>query len=187
MQNTSEHHTKTKRSIIIVTIVLLLLVIGSVYFNMSHKITITINKKGKSTVQGTLSKPVPHQTTPSTTNNSSSQNSTTTNQSNTTTPSQWTTSSSGAITLKQPYSNETIQSGAILSGTVNSNINVVSFILTDNAVGQIAQGNLNVTNGKFSGILNFTNHSTKGTLQIFSPNPTNGAEENIINIDVNYN
>lgn len=194
MQNTNQRHSRMNKTIIIVSVILLILVVGALYHNSSHNKAVKeslSNSQTKTIVKGTPSKPTQHTSVPSSSNSSSTQGSVTNQagQTTTSTPpsSQWTTSSSGAITLQQPYPNETIQSGVALGGTANSTVSTVDFILTDSAVGQIAQGSLNVVNGKFSGILNFTNHSTKGTLQVYSPNPTNGAEENIINIDVNYN
>jgi hypothetical protein len=92
---------------------------------------------------------------------------------------------SSDITLQQPSPNSTVQSGDTLSGLAN--VSTVDFILTDNSVGLIAQGSLNVVNGKFSGTLAFTPHSSTGKLEVFSPNPQTGAEENIIDTDVNFN
>jgi hypothetical protein len=63
----------------------------------------------------------------------------------------------------------------------------VQFILTDNSVGLIAQGTLTVVNGKFSGMLQFTPHSNSGKLELYYPNAANGAEEDIIEIDVSFN
>jgi hypothetical protein len=99
--------------------------------------------------------------------------------------SQWKSSTSGKITLQQPTAGSTVSSGATLSGLAQ--VDTVQFILKDNAVGQIAQGTLNVVNGKFSGTLQFTPHAKTGELELYYPNPNNGAEEDIVNIDVNFN
>lgn len=99
-------------------------------------------------------------------------------------PSQWTVSSTGNITLQQPSANSTITSGSTISGLAK--VNHVQFMLTDNKVGLIAQGNLPVTNGKFSGNLHFIAHSSSGSIQVFYPNPNNAAEEDLININVNF-
>lgn len=96
----------------------------------------------------------------------------------------WATSSSGDITLQLPSLNQTLQSGDTIAGLAN--VSMVQFILTDNSVGQIAQGNLSVVNGKFSGTLYFTAHADSGTLEVYYPNPNNGAEEDIVSIDVNF-
>lgn len=190
--NNSGPHTR----VVIILIAVLIVAVVAIYIEkIHHKSASNTSNNHKTTlITGTTSKPTPHTPSPSTANNSSFQGNTS-NQSiqpsNTTAvppKSQWTTSSSGTITLQQPYPNATIQSGSIISGTIqSSSIHTVNFILTDNAVGQIAQGSLSVVNGKFSGSLNFTSHSSSGTLQVYSPNPTNGAEENIINFDVKYN
>jgi type II secretory pathway pseudopilin PulG len=98
--------------------------------------------------------------------------------------SEWTASSNGDITLQQPIANSTLASGDKISGIAN--VNNVQFILSDSTVGLIDQGNLNVVNGSFSGSLQFTPHAKVGTLEIYYPNPSNGAEEDIINVNVNY-
>lgn len=184
------------KKIITLLAVLLIIAGGSIYLiaNKSTAKPALSNIKKNNVIKGTPSKPTQHSASPSTSNSNPTESIGTISTSSTTPSisspppaSKWTTSSTGAITLQQPYENETIQSGATLSGTVNSSITAVDYILTDNSVGQIAQGSLDVVNGKFSGTLSFVNHSTKGTLQVYSPNPNNGAEENIINIDVNYN
>lgn len=188
--------SKNKKTLIVSGIVILALIVGGAFylgvFTNTQKSSTTNNNKTKATVTGTPSTPIQHTSTPSSSNSSPTQSSTSSQSSQTTTSStppssQWATSSSGAITLQEPYSDETIQSGATISGTAESSVSTVNYILTDNSVGQIAQGSLDVVNGKFTGTLHFTSHSTAGTLQVYSPNPSNGAEENIINIDVNYN
>jgi hypothetical protein len=99
--------------------------------------------------------------------------------------SQWVSSSSGNITLQQPSPNSVVKSGDTLSGTAK--VSNVQFILTDNSIGLIAQGNLNIINGKFSGKLQFTPHSNNGKLEVYYPNPANGAEEDIVEINVSFN
>jgi len=135
-------------------------------------------------VQGTKSTP----TTPQVSTNNLSSGGTTDNNGQTsgTLPpsSDWVMSTSGDITLQQPAASTSVKTGDTISGLAN--VSNVQFILTDNSVGQIDQGNLSVVNGKFSGTLQFTSHSSSGTLQVYYPNPSNGAEEDIINIDVNF-
>lgn len=97
--------------------------------------------------------------------------------------SQWITSTSGNITVEQPIANATIQSGTTLSGTAK--VGTVNYRLVDSSVGVISEGTLNVVNGKFSGNLNFTPHSSGGRLDVFSTAP-NGAELNEIEIAVNF-
>ncbi len=100
-------------------------------------------------------------------------------------PSQWVSSTSGNIILQQPSANTIVRSGDTLSGTAK--VSTVHFILKDSSVGLIAQGSLSVVNGKFSGTLEFTPHSKKGSLEVYYPNPQNGAEEDIIDVNVSYN
>lgn len=83
-----------------------------------------------------------------------------------TSPSDWASSSSGKITLQQPTAGSTLRSGDTLSGTAK--VDTVQYRLVDDSVGVLAQGSLSVVNGKFSGVLNFTPHSSSGKLDIFS-------------------
>lgn len=105
-------------------------------------------------------------------------------QSSTTNSSQWITSASGVITVKQPSANATLSSGATLSGSTTS-AGPIHFVLLDNTTGQIAQGMLNVTNGDFSGQINFSAQSANGQLNVFTTTP-DGREQNIIQIGVNF-
>lgn len=97
--------------------------------------------------------------------------------------SQWITSTSGNITVEQPIANATFASGDTLSGTAK--VSSVNFRLIDNSVGVISEGSLNVVNGKFSGKINFTPHSSGGQLDVFSTD-ANGAEINEIQIAIKY-
>lgn len=135
---------------------------------------------------GTPSKPTPHQTVPSPALPQGGGVVDNQGQAPTSLPDQslWLTSASGNITLQQPYNNDILSSGAPISGLAK--VNDVQFILTDNRVGLIAQGNLTVVNGRFSGTLKFTAHSQHGKLEVYSPNPQTGAEENIISAQVNF-
>lgn len=115
--------------------------------------------------------------------------SSTTNQNSNTTEllppsSSWVSSTNKGITLQQPSQDSTIKSGDTISGIAN--VSTVQYILSDNKVGLIDQGVLNVVNGKFSGTLHFSPHSNIGSLQLYYPDPSNGAEEDIINIGVNF-
>lgn len=124
-----------------------------------------------------------HQSTGSNGTNTGSINSTNGQASTTTSPSQWVTSKSGVITVKQPTANATLTSGSQLVGTAQAN--QIHFRLIDNQTGVIAQGVLNVVNGKFSGNLNFTNQSSTGQLDVFTTTPQL-VEENEIQIGVNF-
>lgn len=98
--------------------------------------------------------------------------------------SDWISSSNGSITLEEPVANSTVHSGDTISGTAT--VSKVEYILTDTKLGLIAKSDLNVVNGTFSGTLKFIPHSSNGSLQIYYPNPTNGAEEDLINVNVNF-
>jgi len=99
--------------------------------------------------------------------------------------SEWTTSSSGNITLQAPSNNSHFASGSIISGLAK--INMIQYMLKDDSIGLISRGTLNVVNGKFSGAINFTSNSSSAKLVVYCPDPNNGAERDIINIDVKLN
>lgn len=98
-------------------------------------------------------------------------------------PSQWSVSASGVITVKLPSSNSTIQSGATLTGTAS--VAQVQYRLTDNQVGVISEGPINVVGGNFTATMNFTAHGTSGRLDVFSTDAT-GKEYNEVQIPVNF-
>jgi hypothetical protein len=137
----------------------------------------------------TASTTVPTKGTPTTDNGTTNSGGVQTTPSTTTSTlppeSEWTTSSSGNITLQQPTANMPLASGDTITGLAN--VSTVQFILKDSQVGEIAQGSMNVTNGKFSGTLQFTPHASSGTLEVFYADPTDGAEKDIININVAFN
>jgi hypothetical protein len=171
--------------------VIALLAIASVFaYKWNHKDTADIKPVVKGTPSTSASAPTPTSTpAPSTTaTNPTGQGGAVDNNGKTTDTippsSEWTSSTSGDITLQQPTNNSTISSGDTISGLANTS--TVSFILKDTSAGVIAQGSLNVVNGKFSGTLQFTPHSSTGSLEVYYPNPDNGAEEDVINITVNY-
>jgi hypothetical protein len=101
----------------------------------------------------------------------------------TTNPNQWVVAQSGAITVKQPTANATLQSGGTLSGSAK--VDTVTYRLIDSSVGVISEGTLKVVNGNFSGALNFTSHSSTGRLDVFSTN-AQGVELNEVQISVNF-
>jgi len=181
-----QHHGARK---LFIVIIILALITGSVLCILWHDKKIFTARVSSNSSVGTKSSSSKSTTHVPTSNNSTSsggvlnQNGQTTG----TTPpsSEWVSSSNGALTLQQPIANSTIQSGDTISGVAN--VSNVQFILTDSAVGLIDQGNLSVVNGKFSGTLQFTPYSGIGTLQVYYPNPNNGAEEDIVNISVNFN
>ena len=80
-------------------------------------------------------------------------------------PSTWTTSSTKEIVVHSPSKNKTVTSGTEISGT--STLTKVNFRLIDEVSGEIAQGQISVVNGKFSGTLNFTTSASTGRLDFY--------------------
>ncbi|HUB93402.1 MAG TPA: Gmad2 immunoglobulin-like domain-containing protein [Verrucomicrobiae bacterium] len=97
--------------------------------------------------------------------------------------SQWTTSATGYITVKSPVANSTIQDGVTLAGSAK--VSQVSWRLIDNDVGVIAQGQLSVVSGNFSGTLHFKSQGTGGRLDVYSTN-SQGVEYNEVQINVSF-
>ncbi len=100
----------------------------------------------------------------------------------TTPSSQWATSSSGLITLKQPTSGSTLKSGDLIAGSAK--VTQVWYRLVDNQAGQIGQGPINISGGKFSANISFKASSSTGHLDIFSFQ--DGKEANEISINLNF-
>lgn len=170
---------------IIVVILIVIIVIFGVYLILKKENK--PNYKTKSLVpRGTTSTPISH----SLPKNNSLSSGGVVNQNNYSATSslppssEWKSSSNNIITLQSPTEGSILKSGDPLIGL--SSISPVQFLLVDNSVGQIAQGTLNVVNGKFDETIQFTPHSSSGVLQIYYPNPNNGAEEDIVNINVNF-
>lgn len=101
----------------------------------------------------------------------------------TTGSSQWTTSASGLITVKQPVANAKFQDGSVLSGSAK--IGAISYRISDNTVGVVAEGTLSVANGNFSGNLHFSPRGTGGRLDVFSTD-SKGIEYNEVQINVSF-
>lgn len=80
--------------------------------------------------------------------------------------SNWITSSTREITVYSPTNNKQFKSGDSISG--ESTLSTVSFRLIDNISGVIARGQLQVTNGKFSGTFNFQTNATEARLDVFA-------------------
>lgn len=159
-----------------------------VYLILRQGSKVPTSRTPLSPAKGTTSKGVPHTIPPSTDNNPIGSGGVidSRGQVHGQTPpqNQWTTSSTGNITLQQPTSGSSMHSGDTISGLAK--VSTVQFILKDNAVGLISQGTLNVENGKFSGIVTFKAHSPTGQLEVYYPNPATGAEEDIIDINVQF-
>jgi len=96
---------------------------------------------------------------------------------------QWTISPNGSITVYTPNANASLASGSVLSG--KSVIPKVSFRLIDNVSGVIAQGDIAVINGNFSGTFNFSTNASEGRLDIFNMRE-DGTEVNNVEIPVRF-
>lgn len=180
-----------KKYWLITTLVLLLLIAGGaaywwhfVRMPATKVITKAGNFSGNSTPANSANNTTPKKTPASNTQRTISGSTDTNGQAAANTnSSQWITSASGNITVEQPIANAAIQSGNTLSGTAK--VSSVNYRLVDNSVGVISEGTLSVVNGKFSGNLNFTPHSSGGRLDVFSTAP-NGAELNEIEIAISF-
>ncbi len=184
---TQRKHSGTKK-LFVGLLVILLVVLGALLYLHNHKKSpnLAANQSSQTPVKGTTSKPTPHQA--ATNNGVSNQGGVIDHNGKTSSTlppaSLWVSSTSGAITLQQPSPNTVVHPGDSLSGLAK--VSSVQFILKDDSVGLIAQGNLAVVNGKFSGTLQFTPHAKTGKLEVYYPNSTNGAEEDIIEINVSF-
>lgn len=96
---------------------------------------------------------------------------------------QWTSSANNAITVYSPAKNTTVVNGSVISGRSDSS--TVSFRLIDNISGVIAQGELKVVNGTFSGKLSFATTATEGRLDIFNTK-TDGVEFNNVEVPIRF-
>lgn len=178
--------TKNKKYILAILVLIFALIGVFAYFNNNK--TVTYQNSSNSTVKGTTSKPTPHQ--PSNNANTLPPSGSVTDnkgvipQASQTPSNKWTTSSDGNIVLEYPYNGMMISKGQNISGTAK--VKTVSFLLKDNSVGVIDQGAMSVVNGKFSGTLNFTPHSNGGELEVYTTNPSNGAEESVIDVNVSF-
>lgn len=95
----------------------------------------------------------------------------------------WTTSPSGAITVYTPAANSLVTDGHTLSG--KSTMPKVSYRLIDDVSGVIAQGELSVVNGNFSGKFNFNTQGSKGRLDVFTQRE-DGVESNNVEIPIRF-
>ncbi|HSX30423.1 MAG TPA: hypothetical protein VLE99_00715 [Candidatus Saccharimonadales bacterium] len=78
-----------------------------------------------------------------------------------------TASSSGVVTVTSPASDALLSSGDTLRGTATGQ-SKVQYRLIDDTVGVIAQGSLDVVDGRYSGTLQFTAHAKTGRLDVFT-------------------
>ena len=169
----------------IIACIVLVVGIGLIILFKTH--LINHNNKSAVTTGSSIIQPISHASSDSTTiaqGGAVDKQGNTTATTQTTEPSQWTVSTSKQITLQQPINGATLKSGDTIRGIAD--VNTVDYRLSDDSVGVISQGTLNVINSKFSGILQFQAHAATGELQIFSTNPQSGAEINHADINIKF-
>lgn len=88
-----------------------------------------------------------------------------------------------SITVYAPTQNQVLEDGQILSGA--STADVINFRLIDDVSGVIAQGSLDVIDGRFSGVFRFQTSGSGGRVDVFTTD-TDGAEKNNIYIPVRF-
>lgn len=106
--------------------------------------------------------------------------------SSTTSISQWTVSQSGQLTVKQPSKNTVLKNGDSLIGSTSAAVSQVQYRLIDDVTGVLAQGALSVSNGNFSGSLNFQPGSSSGRLDVFTTDGNGGPEQNEVQIPLSF-
>lgn len=96
----------------------------------------------------------------------------------------WMKSSDGqSVVVYSPSQNQILKSGSQLTGT--SLQKKVSFRLIDDIQGVVAQGTLDVVDGKFSGIFNFSTEGSQGQVDVFTTN-LEGVEQNNVSVPVRF-
>ncbi len=96
----------------------------------------------------------------------------------------WHVSSDGNITLQIPSSGDKLSSGDQIAGTAK--VDKVQFMLIDDSVGLLAQGELKVVSGKFAGELRFGSQGHTGRLDVYYPDPSTGAEKSLVEIPIKF-
>lgn len=96
---------------------------------------------------------------------------------------QWTTSPNGVITVYSPANGEITTNGSTISG--KTTVLRVSFRLIDDVSGVIAQGDLPVVNGTFSGTFSFSTTGKEGRLDVFSTQH-DGTEINNVEVPIRF-
>ncbi len=190
MTNQQYKKRSNKKALLLALLVLVLLIGGAAYWRLKiyepadKVITTAGNVPKPATSNSSAGTPAPAKNPAGNGQRNISGGTDTNGQSTATTnSSQWIVSKSGNITVQEPIANATIKSGSMLIGLAK--VSQVNFRLVDNTAGVISEGTLNVVDGKFSGALNFTPHSSGGRLDVFSTD-ANGVEINEIQIAVKF-
>ena len=95
----------------------------------------------------------------------------------------WTSSENGDITIHSPTSNQTINSGFVVSG--ESRLSNVQFRVIDDVSGVISEGSLSVVNGLFSGTINYSSTAIEGRLDVFATRD-DGSEYGNIELPIRF-
>ena len=92
-------------------------------------------------------------------------------------------SDSGAITLNNPTENGVLGNGTTIAG--RATVQNVTYRIIDNSRGMIAQGELTVSEDKFSAKINsLSPYGDSGVLQVFSIDPDTKHEINLVEVNV---
>jgi len=97
--------------------------------------------------------------------------------------SQWSTSKTGEITVYSPMKDKLLINGDLVSG--ESTLPIVYYRVLDDVTGMIAQGQLIVVGGKFSGSINYTTSASNGRLDIYGASDS-GREFGNVEIPVRF-
>ena len=95
----------------------------------------------------------------------------------------WSTSTSGEITVYKPVKNALLEKNSTISGA--SQLATVYFRVIDDVSGKIAEGQLSVVAGKFSGNLSFNTTAATGRLDIYGRQDS-GKEFSVVAIPVRF-
>ncbi len=99
--------------------------------------------------------------------------------------SEWSVSASGDLTVKLPGAQQTLHSGSIITGVVSTKVSQVQYRLTDNVVGVISQGPIDVVNDNFTAFISFKSQGSSGRLDVFTTDAS-GKEFNEVQTPVNF-
>jgi hypothetical protein len=180
-----QKNNMTKRKLLLSLVILAAVLIGIIWKLNHHPLTSTAKTTSKAlTAQNNYSAGTSRPNSASTGNSQGGVVDTKGRDVNNASNSQSTPPSSAAITLTSPATGATVMPGDTVSG--KASVSMVMFRLIDNDAGVIAQGQMTVVDGKFSGTLRFQPKSSTGQLDIYSTNSL-GAEENEIQIPVQFN
>lgn len=97
--------------------------------------------------------------------------------------SQPTKSATGEITVYSPAKNAQIKKGHLIAGS--SSLPKITYRVIDDISGMIAMGELTVSNGRFSGTIDFETSSKNGRIDIFATR-ADGSEYSTVEIPITF-